>query len=126
MQNAESLSRDQIQEFLRVERANRVQQRWAARALRVGGARAGGAEVLRVGETGTRPGAGLRAESDRVERGAEHAIDPGVSGSRRGARPVVPTAPVRVEIYGRRHCLVGGSGSGAWAVERAGHAADFA
>src|SRR5579864_976684 len=52
---------------LTVERADRVHQRGAGRALRVGGARAGGAEVRQVGETGTRPGAGLRAESERVE-----------------------------------------------------------
>src|SRR5579872_5585085 len=77
-----------------VQRADRVRQQRAGRTIPVGGASIGGAEVpgVRKGRAGI--GAGLSAESDGVERGAEHAVDPGVSGSRRRTRPAVPTAHV--------------------------------
>src|SRR5579864_6618228 len=104
---------------LTVERADRVHQRGAGGTLPVGGAGISGAEVRGVKETRAGMGAGLRAESDGVERGAEHTGHPGVSGSRCGARPAVSTAQVRRQVHGRRYSIIGGSGSGAWAVERA-------
>ena len=109
-----------------VERGDRVHQRRAGRTIPVGGTGIGRAEVRGFRKRRAGIGAGLPAESDRIERGAKHAVDPGVSRSRRGTRPAVPTPHVRSPVHGRRHCVVGGSGSGAWAIERTRHATDFA
>src|SRR5579872_4829605 len=109
-----------------VEGADRVQQRWAGGTQPVGGASIGGAELREAREARAGIGASLRAESNGVKRGADHAVDPRVSGSWCGTSPAVSKAQVHSQVQGRRHCVVGGSGSGAWAVERTGHAADFA
>ena len=109
-----------------VERADRVQQWRAGGTIPVGGAGIGGAEVPKFGKRRAGLGTGLPAESDRIERGADHAVDPGVSRLRRNTAPVVPTARVRSEVHGGRHCVVSGRGSGTQAVERTRHAPDLA
>src|SRR5215831_16420409 len=108
------------------QRADPVRGRGSVRALQLGGSAAGRAELWGVRQGRAGPGAGLRAENDGVERGADHALDPGVFGSRQSASPAVPAAPIRVEVHGRRHRVVGGSGPSAWTVERTRHAAHFA
>src|SRR4051812_8370969 len=60
-----------------VERADRVQQRWAGGAIPVGGAGIGRAEVPGFRKKRAGPGPGVRTESDWVERSADHAVDTG-------------------------------------------------
>src|SRR6516164_3573681 len=108
------------------QRADRVRGRWTGGPLRVGGTGAGGAEVWAVEEGRARLGAGLRAESDRAERVADHALDPRLSGTRQSATPTVPAAQVRGEVYHRRHRVTGRSGSSAWTAKRTRDAAHLA
>jgi len=114
MMNAESLRQD------------RVCGVPTKREVRLGGARAGGAELRRVGQGGARRGARRCGKSDGDERLTDDAIDPRISGQRRGAEGGVPTARFPGEVHCRGHRAAGGSGPGARAVERAGHAPDSA
>src|SRR5579864_9641718 len=108
-----------------VEPTDRVYGVWAEREIRLGGARAGGPELWRVGQGGARCRASLRGKSDGDERGADDAINPHVSRQRGGEDCAVPTAPFHGAVHRRGHCAAGGSGPGAPAVERAGHAPHF-
>src|SRR5580700_187123 len=109
-----------------VEPADRVCGVPTKGEVRLGGARAGGAELRRAGQGGARCGARLRGKSDGDERVADDAIDPRISGQRSGADGAVPAARLPGEVHCRGHRAVSGGGPGTRAVERAGHAPDSA
>jgi hypothetical protein len=118
------LSQDQIQEFLRssepidfttggraeryqwVERVLAAQNYWKLRKRERGLVRAYVRKVTGLGE----------AQTSRLIRAFR---DQGV------VRAGVSTAQIHRQVQGGRRCVVGGSGSGAWAFERPRHAADF-
>jgi hypothetical protein len=105
-----------------IEPTDRVCGVWAEREIRLGGARAEGAELRRAEQAGAWCGASLCEKGDGDERGADDATDPRVSRPRGGEGWAVPTASLRGAVYGRGHRAAGGSGPSARAVERSGHA----
>jgi len=105
------------------KRTDRVCGVWPGRKVRLGGGRAEGPGLWRVGQAGARRRPGVCGESYGNERVSGDAIDPWVSGSRDGAGHALPAASLRAAIHGGRRCIAGGSRSGARAVEWAGHAA---
>ena len=109
-----------------IEPAHRVYRMRPEREVRLGGTGAEGAELRRIGQAGTRRGAGLCGESGGDERVVDDALDSPISRPRGGADGIVPTALFRGEVHAPGHRAFGGSGSGARAVERTGHAPDSA
>src|ERR1700692_2882475 len=110
MRNAESLSQEQIREFLKSSQpiefagcGRSEKYAWVERVLR----------AQNYGELGKR------------ERGADDAVNPGVSRPRGGEGRTLPTALLHHAVHGRGHRAASGSGPGARAVERAGHAPHF-
>src|SRR5688572_8370041 len=105
-----------------VEPSDRVCGLWAKREVCLGGAGAGGAELRGVMQAGARSGASVCGKGDGDERGADDSINPGVSRPWGGEGCAVPAAPLPDAVHRRRYRAAGGSGPGARADERAGHA----
>src|SRR3974377_1424581 len=105
-----------------VEPTDRVWRVWAGREIRLGGVRAGGPELWRVGQAGPRRSTSLCGKSDRDKRGADNALNSRISRQRGGEGCAVRTAPLQRVVHTRGYRAAGGSGSGARAIERAGDA----
>src|SRR5579872_4169842 len=126
MQNAESLSRDQIQQFLRssepIEFASSGRDErylWVERVLVAQKYRGLGKGERGLVRAYLRKVTGLsEAQSTRLIRAF---LDHGVVRAQPYQRHTF-----RSQVHGRRHCVIGGSGSGTWAIERGRHPADFA
>src|ERR1051325_722696 len=105
-----------------IERTDRFRGVWAGREIRLGRVCAATAELRRVEQAGPGRSARLFGKSDGDERGADDAIDTGVSRQRGGEGCAVPTALLQRVVHSRGHHAAGGSGPGARAVEGAGDA----
>src|SRR6185369_11607458 len=77
------------------KRTDRVCGVWPGRKVRMGGGRAEGPGLWRVGQAGARRRPGVCGESYGNERVSGDAIDPWVSGSRDGAGHALPAASLR-------------------------------
>src|ERR1019366_4339717 len=107
-----------------IERRNRVRRARADADLRLDRTRSGSARVRPTQQEGARVNSRLHRENDGAEPGADHTVNPNVSGHREGAGGDLSAAPVRSPLHRCRHRASGRRGSRARTSERIGNAAD--
>src|ERR1019366_5501418 len=126
MQNAESLTWEQLREFLKGSETIEFQGQnraelygWVGRVL----------VAQEYATQGKKQRGTVRAyivQGDRLEPTPDHAVDPQVPRRRSGGSGDLPAAAFPGEIHESGRGAAGGSGPCAWLAERAGNGAHYA